>query len=82
MHGFTHYLDGQPVKAVRWLKDGDHPKVQRYPIEGRDFKGLLVVDSKQKFGLRFGEWIIEDAEGRLWVEGSQELPAKYSTAET
>jgi hypothetical protein len=43
-------------------------------------KGLLVVDEKTKFALRFGEWILEDAEGRLWVEASQDLPAdKYTS---
>lgn len=77
--GATHRLaSGEPVKAIRWIKDGDHPLVERYPIERREYKGLLVAGPKQKFGLRFGEWIIEDAQGRLWVESSQELPAtKY-----
>jgi hypothetical protein len=77
--GATHRLaaDGTPVKCVQWKKDGDHPLVDRYPIERREFKGMLVVSPKEKFGLRFGEWIIEDAAGRLWIEPSQELPAKY-----
>jgi hypothetical protein len=76
--GATHRLNGvEPVKAVQWVKDGDHPLVQRYPIERRDYKGLLVAGPKDKLALRFGEWIIEDAVGRFWVEASQELPAKY-----
>ena len=82
--GATHRLvnGGEPVKAVQWKKDGDHPLVERYPVERRDFKGLLVAGPKEKFGLRFGEWIIEDAKGRLWVESSQELPAtKYVAIE-
>jgi hypothetical protein len=81
--GATHRLaGGGPVKAVRWVKDGDHAKVERYPIERREFKGLLVAGPKEKFGLRFGEWILEDAEGRLWIESSQELPtAKYTAIE-
>lgn len=81
--GATHTLEGgRPVKAVRWAKDGDHPKVERYPIERRELKGLLVVDAKNKFALRFGEWIVEDAEGRIWVEASQDLPAdKYKPLE-
>lgn len=78
--GATHTLAGRPVKATRWVKDGDHLKVERYPIERRDLKGLLVVDAKSKFALRFGEWIIEDAEGRIWVESSQDLPADKYTA--
>jgi len=76
----THRLVGtdEPVKATHWKKDGDHPQVERYPIERREFKGLLVTGPKEKFALRFGEWVIEDAKGRLWVENSQELPAsKY-----
>lgn len=77
MAGATHLLAGKPVKATRWAKDGDHPKVVRYPIEKRDYKGLLIAGEKEKFGLRFGEWILEDVEGRLWVEPSQVLPAQY-----
>jgi len=76
--GATHRIAcGEPVKAIRWIKDGDHPRVERYPIERREFKGLLVVDAKNKHALRFGEWILEDADGRLWVQSSQELPALY-----
>jgi len=75
--GATHRVGADMVKATRWVKDGDHPKVVRYPIERREYKGLLVAGPKEKFALRFGEWIIEDAKGRLWVESSQELPAKY-----
>jgi len=74
--GATHRLagSGEPVKAVRWSRDGDHDLVERYPIERREFKGLLVAGPKDRFGLRFGEWILEDATGRLWVESSQALP--------
>jgi hypothetical protein len=82
--GATHRLvhSGEPVKATHWKKDGDHPLVERYPVERREYKGLLVAGQKQKFGLRFGEWIVEDARGRLWVESSQELPAtKYAALE-
>ena len=82
--GATHRLltTGEAVKALRWVKDGDHPMVERYPIERRQFKGLLVVAPKAKFALRFGEWIIEDAKGRLWVESYQELPEwKYEPIE-
>lgn len=77
--GTTHRIaaSGAPVKATRWVKDGDHPMVERYPIERREFKGLLVVGPKADFALRFGEWILEDAEGRMWVESTQDLPAKY-----
>ncbi len=76
--GATHRLHGvEPVKATRWLKDGDHPKVERYPVERREFKGLLVAGPKDKYALRFGEWIIEDAKGRLYVVSAQELPASY-----
>lgn len=85
--GATHRLaDGTPVKAVQWKKDGDHPRVERYPIERREYKGLLRTHdaNKLKLALRFGDWILEDAQGRMWVEPSlsstkyfpiEELPA-------
>lgn len=82
--GSTHRMHpgGEPVKAIRWVRDGDHPLVERYPIERREYKGLLVAGPKEQYGLRFGEWIIEDAKGRLWVEACQELPAtKYVPVE-
>jgi hypothetical protein len=82
--GATHRLiDGwAPVKATHWVKDGDHPKVERYPNERREFKGILAVSPKEKFALRFGEWIVEDGQGRIWVESAQELPAtKYGPLE-
>jgi len=77
--GATHRLaaSGEPVKAIQWKKDGDHPKVERYPVERREFKGLLLAGPKDKFGLRFGEWILEDGQGRLWIESSQTLPGRY-----
>ncbi|HKQ24108.1 MAG TPA: hypothetical protein VJT81_06665 [Burkholderiales bacterium] len=65
--GATHRntLTGEPVKATRWTRDGDHPLVERYPIEKRAFKGLLVAGPKEKFGLAFGDWVLEDVRGRL-----------------
>lgn len=74
--GATHRRGGVPVKVVQWAKDGDHPMVSRYPIERREFKGLLTVNAKEKFALRFGDHVIEDAEGRVWVEPG-ELPGVY-----
>jgi hypothetical protein len=80
--GATHRLNGiEPVKVVRWEKDGDHPKVRRYPIEGRAFKGLLELGPKDKHALRFGEFIVEDAQGRMYVVSSQALPEAYVPAE-
>lgn len=80
--GATHRLvaGGAPVKVVQWAKDGDHELVTRYPVEGREYKGLLVVDDKHRFALRFGDFIIEDAEGRIWVEASLST-LKYQPAE-
>lgn len=82
MEGATHVYNGEPVKATHWVKDGDHPLVVRYPIERREWKGLLRVKepgSKKdvKYALRFGEWIIEDAKGRIYVVSAQELPEAY-----
>src|SRR4051794_36621264 len=80
--GATHRLNGiEPLKVVRWEKDGDHPKVRRYPIEGREFKGLLELGPKDKHALRFGEFIVEDVKGRMYVVSSQELPAAYVPVE-
>jgi hypothetical protein len=64
---------GEAVKATRWRKDGDHPLVERYPIERREYKGLLVVGPKEKLALRFGDWIVEDAQGRIYVVDGQRL---------
>lgn len=84
--GATHRImpGGEPVKVTRWLKDGDHPQVERYPHEKGNrpgaalaFKGLLRAGPKVKFGLRFGEYIVEDAKGRLYIIGAQELPGAY-----
>jgi hypothetical protein len=70
--GATHRLNGvEPVKAVQWKKDGDHPQVVRYPIERREYKGLLEAGPKEKYALRFGDWVIEDADGRLFVLDGQ-----------
>jgi len=72
--GATHRLaTGAFVKAIRWKKDGDHPKVERYPIERREYKGLLVVGPKEKYALRFGDWVVEDEQGRLYVADGQRL---------
>jgi hypothetical protein len=73
----THTINGEPVKATHWQKDGDHPKVVRYPIERREWKGLLEVSPKEKFALRFGDWIIEDAQGRLYVVAADVFAATY-----
>lgn len=66
------------VKAVRWVKDGDHPKVERYPVEkgrrpGHELapKGLLRAGPREKYALRFGDWVLEDSAGRLYVVSGQ-----------
>lgn len=77
--GATHQLIGAEefVKAVCWKKDGDHPGVVRYPIERREFKGLLVVSEKERFALRFGDWILEDQAGRVWIASPEAFAASY-----
>lgn len=60
---------GELVRATHWKKDGDHPQVERYPIERREFKGLLTVSEKEKYALHFGDWIVEDSQGRVAVYG-------------
>jgi hypothetical protein len=78
--GATHKrIDtGELVKATHWRKDGDHPLVERYPIERRHFKGLLVVSAKEKHALHFNDWIIEDGLGRIVVESPDSMAEKYA----
>ena len=78
----THTLAGIPVRAVCWKKDGDHPLVERYPVERREWKGLLVISPKEKYALHFGDWIVEDAQGRIWVETPESFAKKTQTADT
>lgn len=69
-----HYLRagaGASVVAVQWNKDGDHPLVQRYPIDGRDYKGLLEISPKEKYALRFGDWIVEDGKHTYVVDAAR-----------
>jgi hypothetical protein len=70
VHGgsYRRIATDEVVTAVRWLKDGDHPLVSRYPIEGRIYKGLLEVSPKEKYALRFGDWVVEDGKGVYVVE--------------
>lgn len=77
--GATHRLagSGEPVKIVQWNKDGDHPKVERYRIERRNYKGLLVVGPRDRLALCFHDHIVEDAEGRIWNEPATLPKGKY-----
>lgn len=81
--GATHRnaMTGEPVKGVRWVKDGAHPAVQRYPVEGRAHKGILIASEKERFGLRFGDWVIEDVRGRLWVVTHERFAIEYVALE-
>jgi hypothetical protein len=73
-------LTEEVIVAICWQKDGDHPLVERYPIEGREFKGILVVGPKDKHSLRFGDWICEEHENpkkRMWVVSAEAFPERY-----
>lgn len=75
-----HYMQkgaSASVIATCWKNDGDHPAVTRYPIDGRGFKGLLAVSAKERFGLRFGDWVVEDQQGRLYVVDGARFAAQY-----
>lgn len=75
-----HYLKAgarESVFATRWQKDGDHPAVKRYPLEGRDMKGQLEVSPKEKYNLAFGDWVVEDQQGRLYVVDAATFEAQY-----
>jgi hypothetical protein len=81
--GATHRrkADGLAVKATCWRRDGDHPAVERYPIERRQYKGLLVnpANPKAKVALVFGDWIVEDARGRMWPVGDSVFSEAYES---
>lgn len=69
------------VFAVQWNKDGDHPQVERYPIEGREYKGLLRVkmprgEQDLEFHLRFGDWIVEDGK-KQYVVCDEQFQEEY-----
>jgi hypothetical protein len=67
---------GATVAAQRWNKDGDHALVRRYPIEGRDYKGILEVSAKERYNLRFGDWIVE-SDGRTYVVAAERFAADF-----
>ena len=74
-----HYLKAGAVAsvvAVRWAKDGDYPAVQRYPIEGRVYKGLLEVSPKERYSLKFGDWVVEDGE-HVYVVDEERFAREY-----
>ncbi len=68
--------DGARVRAKQWKKDGDDPRVERYPIEKRDYKGIMRVESVRegekayRLALKFGDWIVEDEKGRVFIVGA------------
>lgn len=68
---------GEVVKAVCWRKDGDHPSVVRYPIERRDFKGLLIVSPKEKHALVYGDWIAETEAGDIYIVPADKFGSIY-----
>jgi hypothetical protein len=68
---YRHKGTKAEVTATRWNKDGDHPAVRRYPIEGREFKGLLEVSPKERYNLRFGDWVVEDGPSMYAVEAAK-----------
>jgi hypothetical protein len=74
-------LTDEVIVAICWQKDGDHPQVERYPIEGRDFKGILVLGPKDKYALRFGDWICQEYENpkkRMWAVSAEAFQRRYA----
>jgi hypothetical protein len=67
---------GEVVKATRWQKDGDHPLVVRYPIERREYKGLLEVSPKEKHTLVYGDWVVE-TESDIYVVPAGKFGSVY-----
>lgn len=83
MAGATHVnkATGEAVKATAWNKDGDHPKVERYPIDGRIYKGLLTLNRKSKHALRFGDVIVEDQKGRVVIKSPEDFKDGFTPLE-
>ena len=73
---------GERIHALCWRRDGDHPLVQRYPIDGRAYKGLLIAGPKDKQAVRFGDWICEDAAGRLYAVSAEAFAERYQATAT
>ena len=71
----------EKVRATHWQKDGDHPQVVRYPIDRREYKGLLDLGPKRQYALRFGEWIVEDEKGRAVIKTPDDFKAGYKPLE-
>jgi hypothetical protein len=76
---YKNKATGGIVTAVCWQKDGDHPGVVRYPIDGRDYKGLLVISAKEKYALKFGDWIVEDG-AHTYIVGAADFEQRYEHA--
>jgi len=74
---YRNKATGEIVTASCWKKDGDHPQVVRYPIEKRDYKGLLEVSAKEKYSLVYGDWIVQTAAGAVYVVQSGNFGALY-----
>lgn len=74
---YRNKATGESVIATCWKKDGDHPQVVRYPIEKRDYKGLLEISEKEKYWLVYGDWIVETAAGAIYVVQAEKFGALY-----
>lgn len=74
---YKNKATGEVVTARCWQKDGDHPLVVRYPIERRDYKGLLVVSPKEKYALVYGDWVVETEAEAVYVVKSELFGAQY-----
>jgi len=53
--------------------------VQRYPIAKRNFDGLLVLSPKEKFALRFGDWIVE-SKGGVFIVPADRFAERFEEA--
>lgn len=74
---YRNKATGEVVTAIRWLKDGDHPMVVRYPVERRAYKGLLEVSQKEKYSLNYGDWIVETEAEAVYVVPADKFGALY-----
>jgi hypothetical protein len=74
---YKNKATGEIVTAICWKKDGDHPLVVRYPIEKRNYKGLLEISPKEKYAFVYGDWIVETEAEAVYVVKADVFGALY-----
>lgn len=78
---FKNKDTGEVIVATQWSKEGDHPRVTRYPIDGRRYRGIIKnggAGGTDDLALVYGDWVCEDEKGRLFVKSDEQMKAQFS----